>query len=114
MMTRDFFGKGFFGNRHFDMNDRQKFIEEWEQMPDSEKLEIMNKRMEAFKEGRDCEKDFLTVEHIDNHCEEWMSKTPEEKAQFVEDIKQKFKERHEMMKGHFSHSGFGFGFHGRR
>lgn len=108
MITRDFLGKGFFGNRHFDLEDRQKFIEEWEKMPDSEKLEIMNKRIAAFKEGK-CERDFISVEHIDAHCEEWMSKSTEEKEKFVEELKEKFEKRHSMMKDRFSHHGFDFG-----
>lgn len=115
MVTRDFFSKGFFGNKHFDMEDRQKFIEEWEKMPDNEKLEIINKRIKAFKEGKECDNNRFSVEHIDAHCEEWMSKTPEEKALFVENLKKKFEKRHSMMKEHLFHHGFefGFGFRGR-
>ena len=115
MITKDFFGKGYFGNKHFDADDRKKLIEEWEKMPDNEKLEMVNKRIAAFKEGKDCNRNPFSVEHIDAHCEEWMSKTPEEKAKFVEDLKSKFEKRHAMMKEHFFHHGFesGFGFHGR-
>lgn len=111
MMTKDIFGRGFFGGKHFDLKNRQKFIEEWETMSDNEKLDNINKRIEAFKEGKDHERGCLSVEHIDAHCEEWMNKTPEEKVQFVEYLKQKFEKHQAMMKGCFFHHGFGF--HGK-
>lgn len=113
-MTRDFLGMGFFGGRNVDSENRSKFFEEWDKMPDSEKLAIVNKRVQDFKEGVDCKKNRFSVEHIDAHCEEWMSKTTEEKEKFVQDLKKTFEQRHEMMKEwkeRFSHHGFGF--HGR-
>lgn len=115
MMTRDFFNKGFFGNRHFDMDDKNKLVEEWDKMPDNEKLQIINERMKAFKEGKGCKREFISVEQIDARCEEWMNKTAEEKTAFVEKMKKKFEARHAMMKEHFFHHGFefGFGFRGR-
>ena len=113
MITRDFLGMGFCGGKHLTSQDRAKFFENWDKMPDSEKLEMINKRIEAFKKGKDCEKDFFSVEHFDSHCKEWMSKTPEEKNKFVEDLKKSVEERHTMMKERFSDHGIGFGFHDR-
>ena len=113
-MKKDFLGMGFFGGKHFESDDRKRFFEEWDSMEDSEKLEIINKRIEDFKEGKKCREEMISVEHIDAHCKEWMDKTPEEKAKFVEDLKKSFEERHAMMKEwkqRFGH--YGFGFHGR-
>lgn len=106
MRTRDFFGMGFFGHRHFDLDERKQFCEEWNKMADSEKLEIMNKKIEAFNDKRNCNRDFFSIEHFDAHCQEWMSKTPEEKSKFVEGLKKTFEERHRMMKEHFLHHEF--------
>lgn len=111
-MIRDFLGLGFFGNRHFGSEDRTKFTEDWDKMSDSEKLEIMNKRMAAFKAGKNCREEAFSVEQLDARCNEWMSKTPEEKAQQVEEMKKKFEDRRKMMEAHFSHHHFG-GFQGR-
>lgn len=97
MITRHF-GMGFFGGHHFDKDARKKFKEEWSKMTDSEKLELMNKRMEHI------DHDHFSVEAIDAHCEAWMKKTPEEKEAFV-------REKKEAVKSHFD-GGFGFGRHG--
>ncbi len=111
MKRNDFFGMGF-EHRNFDCSEREKIFDEWNKMSDSEKLEIMNRRMNSFKEKKG-HGDHFSVEHIDARCEEWMKKTPEEKEVFVAERKKAFEERHAMMHEHFSHHGFGFGFHGR-
>lgn len=109
MKTRYFSGMGLFGNDHFSSQDRETFFEEWDKMPDSEKIEIINRRISNLK-GEKCERhEMLSVEHIDKHCEDWMSKTPEEKEEFVEKMKEKINERHEMGHNHFGCHGHEFG-----
>lgn len=94
MMTRDF-GMGFFGRRPFSEDARKKFREEWSKMTDEEKLEMMNKRMDAWENGGG----HFSVEAIDARCEEWMKKTPEEKEQFVKEWKEAIHKRHACMGG---------------
>ncbi|MDH6358379.1 hypothetical protein [Parabacteroides sp. PF5-9] len=99
MMTREF-GMGFLGRNPFDKEARKKFKEEWDQMSDSEKLELMNKRMAGFNHHED----HLSVEAIDARCEAWMKMSNEEKQTFVEERKKAFKSRM-----HNMHGCFGFG-----
>lgn len=103
MMTRNF-GMGFFGRNHFDKDTRKKFQEDWAKMTDSEKLELMNKRVERMGH------DHFSVEAIDAHCEEWMKMTNEEKQAFVDEKKKAFESRMNGM-NHFFGRGFGHGGH---
>lgn len=100
-MTTRGFGMGFFHKRPFDSEARKKFQEEWSKMTDSEKLEIMNKRVEHMGH------DHFSVEAIDARCEEWMKKTPEEKQAFVDEKKKAFEERNACMHNFFGHGKFG-------
>lgn len=97
MMTRGF-GMGFFGRNPFDKDARKKFREEWANMSDSEKLELMNKRMEGFDNHED---DRFSVEAIDSRCEKWMKMSTEEKQAFVDEKKEAMR--------NFSAGRFGFG-----
>lgn len=99
-MTTRGFGMGFFGRNPFDKNARKKFQEDWAKMSDSEKLEFMNKRMEAFGNHEDR----FSVETIDARCEEWMKMSGEEKQAFVEERKHVFENRI-----HGMHGCYGFG-----
>ncbi|MDR2914445.1 MAG: hypothetical protein LBV74_06405 [Tannerella sp.] len=105
MMTKGF-GMGFFGRGHFDKEARAKFREEWSNMTDSEKLDFMDKRMNAMSD----DPEHFSIEAIDVFCMEWMRKTPEEKEQFIHERKKAFKERMACMGGFFGHNRFGFGF----
>jgi hypothetical protein len=82
METNDF-GMGFFGRRFFGEDGRKKFREEWSKMSDSEKVEFVNKRMDFTGH---CGEGF-SVEAMDARCEAWMKKTPEEKKEFVDNMK---------------------------
>lgn len=97
-MTTRGFGMGFFGRGHFDKDARKKFQEEWAAMSDEQKLEIMNKRMEAM--GGD--EDRFTVEAIDARCEKWMKMTREEKEEFISEHKKMFHDRMHCMHGAFA------------
>lgn len=92
MTTRNF-GMGFFGRPE----DRKKFREAWSKMTDSEKLEMMNRRMEMM----DNPESRFSVEALDARCEEWMKKTPEEKETFVNEWKEKVQNRKECMGAFF-------------
>ena len=99
MRTRGF-GMGFFGASPFDKDARKEFKESWSKMTDSEKLELMNKRME----GLDNHEDHFSVEAIDSRCEKWMNMSSDEKQAFVDEKKKAFECRMHGMHGHF---GFG-------
>lgn len=99
MMPTRGFGMGFFGKNPFDKDARKKFKEEWFKMSDSEKLELMNKRMEAC----DHHEDRFSVEAIDARCEEWMRMTDEEKRSFIDEKKKAFESRMNGMGGFFRH-----------
>ncbi|MDL2223686.1 hypothetical protein LJB92_00030 [Bacteroidales bacterium OttesenSCG-928-M06] len=90
MMTRDF-GMGFFGRSPFCNEERKKNREEWAQMTDEQKLEFMNKRMEAM----DRPDDHFSVEAIDARCEKWIKMSSEEKEAFVKERKEAFKHKME-------------------
>ncbi|MDR2040325.1 MAG: hypothetical protein LBQ60_20610 [Bacteroidales bacterium] len=92
------FGMGFFGKGHFSEDARRKIREEWNKMPDSEKLELMNQRMNAWG----SENHAFNVENIDARCEKWMKLSPEEKEQFVSERKSAFQQRGACMTGFFS------------
>lgn len=92
------FGMGFFGRNFFDKEARKEFKEKWERMTDSEKLELINKRMEHF----DKDEDFFSVEAIDSRCEKWMKMTQEEKTAFVEEKKAAIQNRMNGMGGFFN------------
>lgn len=96
-MTAHGFGMGFFGKNLFDKDARKKFKEEWFKMSDSEKLEFMNNKMNAF----DNHEDPFSIENIDARCEKWMKMTPEEKETFVKERKQAFESRMHGMGGPF-------------
>lgn len=96
MMTKGI-GMGFFGRIPFDREAKKKFQEEWSKMTDSEKLDYMNKRVEAMGQ------DHFSVEAIDTRCEEWLKKSPEEKQAFIDERKQAFESRMHGMHGHFGH-----------
>lgn len=93
-MTTKNFGMGFFGRNTFDKEARKKIQENWAKMSDSEKLNLMNKKVENMG------KDHFSVEAIDARCEEWMNKTPEEKQAFVDEKKEAFMDRKACM-AHF-------------
>lgn len=97
-MTRDF-GMGFFGRNPFDKDARKKFKEEWSKITDAEKLELMNKRMNAHD---NCD-DRFSVDAINARCEEWMKMSAEEKQAFVEERKKMFEDRMSGMHGFFGH-----------
>ncbi len=109
MMTRDF-GMGFFGRIPFGQDVRKELFEKWSTMTDQEKLEFMNKHMEAMND-REQEKREFSVAAIDQRCEEWMKKTPEEKEAFIKDRKEMMEKFHKHA-GFFGHGrGFGLGCH---
>lgn len=96
-MTAKNFGMGFFGRNPFDKDARKKFKEDWAAMTDSEKLEFMNKRVEAC----DNNEDRFSVETMDARCEEWMNMTLEEKQAFIDEKKKDFENRMSGMGGGF-------------
>lgn len=98
MMTRGF-GMGFFGRMPFG-EGQENIFEKWDAMSDAEKLEVMNKRMEQFKECRDG---IFSVEQIDKRCREWLDRSPEEKEAFMKE--------HEKMHKQFRMDGHPFGQH---
>lgn len=98
-MTTKGFGMGFFGRNLFDKDARKKFREEWSKMSDSEKLELVNKRMDSF----DSHEDHFSIEAIDARCEGWMKMTAEEKQAFVDERKKDFENRMNGMGGFFRH-----------
>ncbi|WP_200814373.1 hypothetical protein [Parabacteroides sp. Marseille-P3160] len=102
MTARDF-GMGFFGRIPFGADARKDFFAKWTKMTDAEKVEFMDKRIEAIHNGH-CGRREFSVAAIDQRCEEWMKKTSEEKEAFV-------KEQQEMIAAFHEHAGF-FG-HGR-
>jgi len=106
-MTTRSFNMGFFGRRPFGSDERKKFYEEWSKMSDQEKLDIINKKMEFFNGDHDR----FSIEKMDEFCEKWMSKTYEEKKEFVEEKKKAFHERTECMGNFFGEEKFGFDFH---
>ncbi len=91
------FEMGFFGRRHFGGDARKKFREEWSKMTDEEKLEMMNKRMEAIEHPED----HFSVEDINSRCEAWMKMSSEEKEAFVKERKEAFMHRMEHCGGFF-------------
>ncbi len=104
MMLRDF-GMGFFGRMPFGSDPRKELFEKWSAMTPEEKVEFMDKRMEALNNGKREAGGFFgqrefTVASIDQRCEEWLKKTPEEKEAFI-------KERKEMMNKRFGGGLFG-------
>ncbi len=104
MMTKDF-RMGFFGSMSFGSDPRKELFEKWSAMTNEEKLELMNKRMEAMNSNsREMDGFFgkrgFTVEAMDKRCEEWLKKTPEEKQVFIN-------ERKEMLHKRFSGGFFG-------
>lgn len=105
MMTGKDFKAGFFGRGHFDKEARTKFREEWTKMTDNEKLDFMNKRVDAMSDQRE----HFSIEAIDVFCTEWMKKSPEEKEDFINERKRMFQERMACMNGFPGH-GFGHRF----
>jgi len=97
-MTPRGFGMGFFGRGPFDKEARINFKENWMKMSDSEKLEFMNKKMEAL----DSHEDHFSVKSIDARCEEWMKMTQEEKEAFINERKKTMEERIAFMGGFFN------------
>ena len=112
MMTKDFM-TGFFGRRGFGMDAHKQFCEEWSKMTDEEKLEFMNKHVNAMAEGEhggfgfSGKKEF-SVENIDARCEEWLKKSPEEKTEVLKRHEEAFGERFSCMGGFFGRGRFGF------
>ena len=100
-MTRGF-GIGLFGGNPFNKEARKQFQEKWSKMTDSEKLELMNKKME------DMGHDYFSVEAINARCEEWMKMSAEEKQALVDERKQAFEDRMSQ-RGCFGDGRFGFG-----
>ncbi len=98
-MTTKGFGMGFFGRNPFDKEARIKMKEQWSQMTDSEKLEFMNKRMDAIGNHEDR----FSVKAIDARCEEWMKLTLEEKQAFVDERKKAFENRMNHFGEFFNH-----------
>lgn len=92
-------GSEFFGRHLFNKESRQQFKEKWNKMTDQEKIEFMNKRIEACDEHEDR----FSVEAMDARCEKWMNMTTEEKEQFLNERKQAFHERSHGMHPFFRH-----------
>ncbi len=107
MMTKGF-GMGFFGRIPFGTDERKEMFEKWLKMTDEEKLECMNKRMEAMNSS---EREF-TVEAIDKRCEEWLKKTPEEKDALLKEKKEMMEKFHNHFHNHAYFFGHGRGFGG--
>lgn len=103
MKAKDFFGIHGACDRNQMIEDMKKLIENWDTMSDIEKLNMMDARMNAIKEHKEKHKKMFTVEAFDQRCANWMSKTPEEKATFVEEFKKHAEEHHGHRGGHFAH-----------
>ena len=81
MITKDF-RIGFLGRNLFDKEKIKLFQEEWSKLSDSEKLKLMNKQVESM--GHES----FSVKTINSFCEEWWSKSSEEKQAFVDEWEQ--------------------------
>ena len=102
MRTKDFFGMHG-GDKHQTREDMMKLIENWDNLSDIEKLNMMDARVNAFKEHKEKHKNFFTVEGFDQKCAEWMAKTPDEKAIYVDELKKHAEEHHAHFGGRFGH-----------
>ena len=85
-------GLGFFGRMPFAAEGRKELFEKWSKMTDAEKVEFMNKRMEAFNNEKFFDERF-SVTAMDKRAEEWLKKTPEEKEAFINEKKAAVKNR---------------------
>lgn len=107
------FGMDSFGRGRFGFGGKKEFFDKWSEMTSEEKVEFIDKRMEAMKEMHDMHRP--SVESIDNFCNEWSKKTIDEKEEFIAKKRDAMKEMHAHMDGFRGHGhghgrGHGFGF----
>jgi predicted Fe-S protein YdhL (DUF1289 family) len=94
------FGMGFFGRGHCD-DARKNFMEEWAKKSVEEKIDFVDKRMEAMGRAENCLSGFFdhVSGHLDRMRNEWEKMSADEKAESI-------RKREEAMKeGKFPHDG---------